>query len=133
MVGRLLRDADDPVVVRGGVVAVVSGAADAADAADAEADGTPVAFAVQAVSAVAAAAPVARFVQLAHVLLQVEVAAEALLAVAAGEGLLLVVRVHVEGQIVDLKETNRRRKSPHDLKSSQITQPGGTPCCIWCT
>lgn len=41
-------------------------------------------------------------VQLPDVLLQVEVAAEALTAGGTGEGLLVVVRVHVEGQVVDL-------------------------------
>jgi len=43
-------------------------------------------------------------VQLAHVLLQVEVAAKSLVTIRAGEGLPLVVRVHVEGQVVDLVE-----------------------------
>lgn len=42
--------------------------------------------------------------QLPDVLLQVKVAAEAFPAGGAGEGLLVVVRVHVEGQIVDLVE-----------------------------
>lgn len=42
--------------------------------------------------------------QLPDVLLQVEVAAEAFATSGAGEGLLVVVRVHVEGQIVDLVE-----------------------------
>ena len=42
--------------------------------------------------------------QLPDVFLQVEVAAEALAAGGAGEGLLVVVRVHVEGQVVDLME-----------------------------
>lgn len=46
----------------------------------------------------------ARVVQLPHVLLEVEVPAEALAADLAGERLLVVVRVHVEGQIVDLVE-----------------------------
>lgn len=43
-------------------------------------------------------------VQLPDVLLQVKVAAEALPAGVAGEGLLVVVCVHVEGQVVDLVE-----------------------------
>ena len=43
-------------------------------------------------------------VQLPDVFLQVEVAAEALAAGGAGEGLLVVVSVHVEGQVVDLME-----------------------------
>lgn len=43
-------------------------------------------------------------VQFAHVFLQVEVPAEALSAGGAGEGLLVVVGVHVEGQVVDLVE-----------------------------
>ncbi len=43
-------------------------------------------------------------VQLPDVLLQVKVAAEALATGDAGEGLLVVVRVHVEGQVVDLME-----------------------------
>lgn len=42
--------------------------------------------------------------QLPDVLLQVEVAAEAFTAGVAGEGLLVIVRVHVEGQVVDLME-----------------------------
>ena len=42
--------------------------------------------------------------QLADVFLQVEVAAEAFAAGGAGEGLLVVVRVHVEGQVVNLVE-----------------------------
>lgn len=42
--------------------------------------------------------------QLPDVLLQVEVAAESFATSGAGEGLLVVVRVHVEGQIVDLVE-----------------------------
>ena len=37
-------------------------------------------------------------------LLEVEVPAESLVADLAGERLLLVVRVHVEGQVVDLKQ-----------------------------
>ena len=36
--------------------------------------------------------------------LQVKVATEALATGGAGEGLLIVVRVHVEGQVVDLVE-----------------------------
>jgi len=43
-------------------------------------------------------------VQLPHVLLEVEVPAKALAADLAGERLLVVVRVHVEGEIVDLME-----------------------------
>lgn len=43
-------------------------------------------------------------VQLPDVFLQVEVAAEALAAGGAGEGLLVVVRVHVEGEVVHLVE-----------------------------
>ena len=43
-------------------------------------------------------------VQLAHVLFEVEVAAEAFAAGGASEGLLVVVRVHVEGEVVDLVE-----------------------------
>ena len=46
----------------------------------------------------------AAVVQLPDVLLQVEVAAEAFAAGGAGEGLLVVVRVHVEGEVVDLVE-----------------------------
>ena len=42
-------------------------------------------------------------VELPGVFLEVEVPAEALVADLAGERLLLVVRVHVEGQVVDLK------------------------------
>lgn len=42
--------------------------------------------------------------QLANVLLEVKVPAEALAARGAGEGLLVVVGVHVEGQVVDLVE-----------------------------
>ena len=42
-------------------------------------------------------------VQLPRVLLEVEVAAESLLTDLARERLLLVVRVHVEGQVVDLQ------------------------------
>ena len=42
-------------------------------------------------------------VELPGVLLEVEVPAEALVADLAGERLLLVVRVHVEGKVVDLK------------------------------
>lgn len=42
--------------------------------------------------------------QLPDVLLQVEVAAEAFATSGAGEGLLVVVCVHVEGQVVDLVE-----------------------------
>ena len=38
-------------------------------------------------------------------LLEVEVPAESLVADLAGERLLLVVRVHVEGQVVDLKQS----------------------------
>ena len=45
-----------------------------------------------------------RVVQLSDVLLQVKVPAEALAAGGAGEGLLVVVRVHVEGQVVHLVE-----------------------------
>ena len=40
-------------------------------------------------------------------LLEVEVSAESLVADLAGERLLLVVRVHVEGQVVDLKQSDR--------------------------
>ena len=43
-------------------------------------------------------------VQLPDVFLQVKVPAEALAARGAGEGLLVVVRVHVEGEVVDLVE-----------------------------
>lgn len=43
-------------------------------------------------------------VQLPDMLFQVEVAAETLAAGGTGEGLLVVMRVHVEGQIVDLME-----------------------------
>lgn len=43
-------------------------------------------------------------VQLPDVFLQVKVAAEALAAGVAGEGLLVIVRVHVECQVVDLVE-----------------------------
>lgn len=43
-------------------------------------------------------------VQLPDVFLQVKVAAEALAAGGAGEGLLVVVRVHVEGEVVHLVE-----------------------------
>ena len=43
-------------------------------------------------------------VELPGVLLEVEVPAESLVADLAGERLLLVVRVHVEGQVVDLKQ-----------------------------
>lgn len=46
----------------------------------------------------------ARVVQLPHVLLQVEVPAEALAAYLAGERFLVVVRVHMESKIVDLVE-----------------------------
>lgn len=46
----------------------------------------------------------ADLVQLPHVLLQIEVPAESLGADAAGVGLLVVVRVHVEGEVVDLVE-----------------------------
>lgn len=46
-----------------------------------------------------------RVVQLPRVLLQVEVAAEALAADPAGKRLLLVVCVHVERQVVDLVES----------------------------
>ena len=42
--------------------------------------------------------------QLPHVLLQVEVPAESLAADLAAEGLLIVVGVHVEGEVVDLVE-----------------------------
>lgn len=42
--------------------------------------------------------------QLPHVLLQVEVPAEALAAYLAGERFLVVVRVHMESKIVDLVE-----------------------------
>ena len=45
-----------------------------------------------------------RVVQLPDVLLQVKVPAEAFATGWAGEGLLVVVRVHVEGQVVDLVE-----------------------------
>lgn len=45
-----------------------------------------------------------RVVQLADVLFQVKVPAEALPAGGAGEGLLVVVRVHVEGEVVHLVE-----------------------------
>ena len=44
--------------------------------------------------------------QLADVLLEVEVPAESFVAVFAREGLLLVVRVHVECEVVDLKYEN---------------------------
>ncbi len=43
-------------------------------------------------------------VQLARVFLEVEIAAESLAADATSEGFLLVVRVHVEGEVVDLVE-----------------------------
>lgn len=43
-------------------------------------------------------------VQLPDVLLQVKVPAEALATGGAGEGLLVVVRVHVEGEVVHLVE-----------------------------
>lgn len=46
----------------------------------------------------------ARVVELPHVLLQVEVPAEALAAYLAGERFLVVVRVHMESEIVDLVE-----------------------------
>lgn len=42
--------------------------------------------------------------QLPDVLLQVEVAAETFPAGGAGEGLFVVVRVHVKGEVVDLVE-----------------------------
>lgn len=45
-----------------------------------------------------------RVVQLPDVLLQVKVPAEALATRGAGEGLLVVVRVHVEGEVVHLME-----------------------------
>lgn len=45
-----------------------------------------------------------RVVQLPDVFLQVKVPAEALPAGGAGEGLLVVVRVHVEGEVVHLVE-----------------------------
>lgn len=45
-----------------------------------------------------------RVMQLPHVLLEVEVPAKALAADLAGERFLVVVRVHVEGQVVDLME-----------------------------
>ena len=45
-----------------------------------------------------------RVMEFPHVLLEVEVPAEALAADLAAEGLLVVVRVHVEGEIVDLVE-----------------------------
>lgn len=47
---------------------------------------------------------VAAFVQLSHMFLEVEVAAEAFAACGAREWLLVVVRVHVEGEVVDLVE-----------------------------
>lgn len=43
--------------------------------------------------------------QLADVLLEVKVPAEALAARGAGEGLLVVVGVHVEGEVVNLVES----------------------------
>lgn len=43
--------------------------------------------------------------QLANVLLEVKVPAEALAARGAGEGLLVVVGVHVEGEVVHLVES----------------------------
>lgn len=43
--------------------------------------------------------------QLADVLLEIKVPAEALAAGGAGEGLLVVVGVHVEGQVVHLMES----------------------------
>lgn len=46
----------------------------------------------------------AAFVQFPHVLLKIEVPAETFAAHAACERLLVVVRVHVEGQVVDLVE-----------------------------
>lgn len=46
----------------------------------------------------------AAVVQLPDVLLQVEVAAETFPAGGAGEGLFVVVRVHVKGEVVDLVE-----------------------------
>lgn len=42
--------------------------------------------------------------QLSHMFFQVEVPAEALVADGAHEGLLVVVGVHVEGEVVDLME-----------------------------
>lgn len=45
-----------------------------------------------------------RLVQLPHVFLQVEVATKAFAAHVTGEGLFVIVRVHVEGEIVDLVE-----------------------------
>jgi hypothetical protein len=46
-------------------------------------------------------------VQLSRVLLQVKVAAESLVADLAREGLLLVVRVHVERQVVNLESEQK--------------------------
>src|SRR5277367_2648354 len=45
-----------------------------------------------------------RFVQLADVFLEIKVPTEALAADPARKGFLVVVRVHVEGQVVDLVE-----------------------------
>lgn len=49
--------------------------------------------------------PQAAVVQLTDVLLEVKVPAEALAARGAGEGLLVVVSVHVEGEVVHLVES----------------------------
>lgn len=49
--------------------------------------------------------PQAAVVQLADVLLEVKVPAEALATRGAGEGLLVVVSVHVEGEVVNLVES----------------------------
>lgn len=48
--------------------------------------------------------PQAAVVQLANVLLEIKVPAEALAARGAGEGLLVIVSVHVESEIVHLVE-----------------------------
>ena len=73
-------------------------------------------------------------------LLQVKVPAEPLVAVAAGEGLPLVVGVHVESQVVDLGNWDNfiwlnemhSPPPPKKKKKSKIFLPGGRPCCILC-
>ena len=69
----------------------------------------------------AAAAVAARVVQLASVLLEVEVAAEALAARAARERLPVLVRMHVKRQVVDLVESFRADLYTHDGTEQNIT------------
>ena len=60
-------------------------------------------------------------------LLEVEVSAEPFAADAAGEGLLVVVRVHVEGEVVHLVEGLVLMLFPFDVPLQRLGKKGDKP------